>query len=347
MFEDDYVYEDSEGGAMKILITGMMKVQAQNPRPGFFGSGIVALNEALKKAGHSVDWRKIEYGENLDQYKLLILGLGAIGDFSNQFLYQIISASRYDNALYLIDDWRANKALAGIRDNELFRDFLLKNGTGKHVDRDVIVRDQKKLERLRENMFRRKTNLLGSFFEFGDRKIILEGTPFTSTMSYDPSSFLYKYRLLKAEVEIPKKRIERWIYGSLGDHSRWHKKLGAEWPIVAHLRKNGNFLTEPELLQRYAESAGMLAPCYQASGSGWWIPRYIHAARVLTPMHGDKSEASGFGKGYYRDVTVIEGMSPKSRREFAAEQHDIVMKAIPPWNDVVEKINSIVKKAVK
>ena len=64
-------------------------------------------------------------------------------------------------------------------------------------------------------------------------------------------------------------------------------------------------------------------------------------------MHGDKSEASGFGKGYYRDVTVIEGMSPKSRREFAAEQHDIVMKAIPSWNDVVEKINTIVKKAVK
>jgi GNAT superfamily N-acetyltransferase len=215
------------------------------------------------------------------------------------------------------------------------------------VDRDVIVRDQKKLERLRENMFRRKTNLLGSFFEFGDRSIILEGTPFTSTMGYDPSSFLYKYRLLKAEVEIPKKRIERWIYGSLADHSRWHKKLGAEWPIIAHLRKNGNFLTEPELLQRYAESAGMLAPCYQASGSGWWRPRYIHAARVLTPMHGDKSEASGFGKGYYRDVTVIEGMSPKSRREFAAEQHDIVMKAIPSWNDVVEKINTIVKKAVK
>jgi len=40
-------------------------------------------------------------------------------------------------------------------------------------------------------------------------------------------------------------------------------------------------------------------------------------------------------------------MSPKSRREFAAEQHDIVMKAIPSWNDVVEKINTIVKKAVK
>lgn len=332
---------------MKILITGMMKVQAQHPRPGFFGSGIVALNEALKKAGHSVDWRKIEYGEKLDQYKLLILGLGAIGDFSNQFLYQIISASRYDNVLYLIDDWRANKALAGIRDNELFRDFLLKNGTGKHVDRDVIVRDQRKLEKLREKMFRKKTNLLGSFFEFGDRSIILEGTPFTSTMSYDPSSFLYKYRLEKAEVEMPKKRYQQWIYGSLADHSRWHKKLGATWPIVAHLRKNGNFLSEPELLQRYAASTGMLAPCYQASGSGWWRPRYIHAARCRTPMHGDKSEASGFHRDYYKDVTQIEEMTVQQRREFAADQFDMVMKAIPSWKHVVEKIDTIVRKAAK
>lgn len=332
---------------MRILLSGMMKVQAQNPRPGFFGSGIVALNEALKKAGHSVDWRKIEYGEKLDQYKLLILGLGAIGDFSNQFLYQIISASRYDNVLYLIDDWRANKALAGIRDNELFRDFLLKNGTGKHVDRAVIVKDQKKLEKLRADMFRKKTNLLGSFFEFGDRSIILNETPFDSVMGYDPSSFLYKYRLEKAKVEIPKNRIKRWIYGSLADHSRWHKKLGAEWPIVAHLRKNGNFLSEPELLQRYAESTGMLAPCYQASGSGWWRPRYIHAARTLTPMHGDKDEASGFHRDYYKDVCQIEEMSKQQRKDFAEDQHDMVMKAIPKWGDVVEKINSIVKKAVK
>lgn len=332
---------------MKILLSGMMKVQARHPRPGFFGSGIVALNEALKKAGHSVDWRKIEYGEKLDQYKLLILGLGAIGDFSNQFLYQIIAASRYDNVLYLIDDWRANKALSGIRDNELFRDFLLKNGTGKHVNRDMIVKDQKKLEKLREEMFRRKTNLLGSFFEFGDRSIILEGTPFTSTTSYDPSSFLYKYRLEKAEVDIPENRMKRWIYGSLADHSRWHSKLGATWPIVAHLRKNGNFLTEPELLQRYATSTGMLAPCYQASGSGWWRPRYIHAARTLTSMHGDESEANGFGEGYYRDVAEIEAMSKNQRREFATVQHELVMKAIPSWNHVVEKLNSIVKKAVK
>jgi len=326
---------------MKILISGMMKVQARAPRPGFFGSGIVALNEALTQLKHKVDWRKIEYNEDLRQYDLLILGLGALGDFSNSFLYQIIRASEYDNVLFLIDDWRANGALRGIRDNDIFREFLFKNATGKHVDPAIIKKDQKLLEKLREKMFRRKTNLIGSFFEFGDRKIILEDTPFKSTFSYDPSSFLYKYRLLKEDIEPPSSRIKRWIYGSLGDHHRWEKKLGAEWPIVCHMRKHGNFLTEPALIREYAKSTGVLAPMYQASGSGWWRPRYIHAARVRTPMHGDESECSGFGKDYYWSVGHIEGMSKKQRREFAELQHTLVMKAVPSWNDTKANINEI------
>jgi len=331
---------------MKILLTGMMKVQARASRPGFFGSGIVALHAALIEAGHSVDWRQIEYAEKgLDKYDLLILGLGALGDFSNQFLYQIIHASQYDHVLFLIDDWRANGALRGLRNNDIFREFLFKNGTGKHVAPHVIRRDEKLLEKLRAKMFRKKDNLLGSFFEFGDRSIILDDTPFIDVMSYDPSSFLYKYRLLKEKIEPTARRIERWVYGSLGDHHRWEKKLGANWPIVCHMRKHGNFLTEPQLLREYAKSTGMLAPMYQASGSGWWRPRYIHAAYTRTAMFGDESEAGGFGKNYWLPIEEIEALSRKELKEFANEQHRIVLKTIPKWKDVIEKIDEIASEA--
>lgn len=327
---------------MKVLISGMMKVQARAPRPGFFGSGIVALHEALVQLKHTVEWRKLEYNENLRQYDLLILGLGALGDFSNSFLYQIIRASEYDNVLFLIDDWRANGALRGIRDNDIFRDFLFKMATGRHVDPAVVKKDRKLLEKLREKMFRQKTNLIGSFFEFGDRKIILEDTPFEDVHSYDPSSFLYKYRLQKEKLEQPSSRIKRWIYGSLGDHHRWVKKLGTTWPVVCHMRKHGNFLTEPELLREYVKSAAMLAPMYQASGSGWWRPRYIHAAYSRTPMYGDWTESVGFGRGYWEPVQEIERLSNKERREFAEVQHKCVMKAIPSWAETKDRINSIV-----
>lgn len=331
---------------MRILLTGMMKVQARALRPGFFGSGIVALHAALCKAKHTVEWRKISYAEKgLQKYDLLILGLGALGDFSNQFLYQIIHASQYDNVLYLIDDWRANGALRGLRDNDIFRDFLFKNGTGKHVDPAIIKKDRKLLEKLREKMFRKKTNLLGSFFEFGNRSIILEDTPFTDVMGYDPSSFLYNYRLKQEKIVQPARRITRWIYGSLNDHKRWHRKLGAEWPIVVHMRKYGNFLTETELLQEYVKSTGMLAPMYQASGSGWWRPRYIHAAYCRTPMHGDETECGGFGSSYYESVNEIELMSRLQLRDFANLQHTLVMKSIPSWDHVVDSIHEIVEEA--
>lgn len=325
-----------------------MKVQARALRPGFFGSGIVALHEALLKAKHKVEWRKIEYAEKgLQKYDLLILGLGALGDFSNQFLYQIIHASQYDHVLFLIDDWRANGALRGLRDNDIFREFLFKNGTGKHVAPETIKNDRKLLEKLRDKMFRKKTNLLGSFFEFGDRDIILEDTPFTEVKGYDPSSFLYNFRLKKEKLVQPSRRIERWIYGSLGDHKRWHKKLDAQWPIVVHMRKHGNFLTEPELLKEYIKSTGMLAPMYQASGSGWWRPRYIHAAYTRTPMHGDVTEAGGFGKGYWRSVGEIEEMSRNERIDFADLQHKLLMKAIPSWDKVVDSIDEIVREAAE
>ena len=333
---------------MRILITGMMKVQARALRPGFFGSGIVALHEALLKAKHTVEWRQIAYAEKgLQKYDLLILGLGALGDFSNQFLYQVIHASQYDNVLFLIDDWRANGALRGLRDNDIFREFLFKNGTGKHVAPETVKKDRKLLEKLREKMFRKKTNLLGSFFEFGDRDIILEDTPFTEVKGYDPSSFLYNFRLKKEKLVQPARRIERWVYGSLGDHKRWHNKLDAQWPIVCHMRKHGNFLTEPELLKEYIKSTGMLAPMYQASGSGWWRPRYIHAAYTRTPMFGDESEAGGFHRNYWKPIDEIEAMSRNERKSFADDQHEMVMDAIPSWNHLVDSIDEIVREAAE
>ena len=328
---------------MRILLTGMMKVQSKFPRKNFYGSGIVALNHMLTSRGHKVDWRRIEYGETrLDRkYDLVIIGLGAPGDFSCCFLHTCIMASAYENVVYLIDDWRANGAIRSILSCDLGRDFLLKINSGKYVERQQLKKDLPRLEKLRAAMFKKRI-LFGSMWEWGDRSILLEDTPFEECYHYDPSPFLLKYRLHNVKPLPMRDRKKRWIFGALKSYARWIKNLGASWPVIEHCRKNGNFLPEPVLVeQEYTQSIGVLAPSYQASGSGWWRPRYLHALAAGCIMHGDETEGKLIHKKYWRPIEEIEEMSSSARKQLLAFQYETLLSRLPKLKEETDRVDAM------
>lgn len=326
-------------------------MQANRPRRREYNTSINAFFHALKEAKHEVEWRALEYDEKrLDaRYDLVILGLGTISEFSCTYLYEALLATRANNILYLINDWKANGTIKTLVDGDLFRDFVLRNNTGNRLEKKRVLKDERRLEECRNQMFRWKDNLVGPFFGFGDRSIITEGTPFESCYEYDPSSFYLRH--WRGRVQVPKRKERQWVYGALSDYSKWHQRLGAEWPILAYNKKT--FIPEEQLVKKYAESYGMILPKYKASGSGWWRARYCHAILCQNVIYGDGKELDAvtnrnyLGHPFGASIEEIESMSSKGLKEFSEFQCSTLKAKMPKWDAVVDTVDGIVREVLR
>ena len=331
---------------MKILLTGMTRMQANRTRRREYNTSIRALYEALLQAKHKVEWRPLEYGEKLSKYDRVILGLGTISEFSCSYLYEALMATAYDKMIYLVNDWKANATIRLLEHGELFREFVMRNNTGKRLDPAKIKKDARRLETLRKQMFDGK-KVLGPFFKWGDRQIIFGTTPFQPSQicEFDPSAFYLNLpEWSDIEVYKPKERARRWVYGALADYTRWDRKLENEWPIVRFNKKT--FIPENDLVREwYATSWGMLLPHYQASGSGWWRARYCHAVLCENVMYGDASELDALQAltGVHGDsIRDIEDYPMKGLIKLAKAQANELREQMTPWKETVENVHAIV-----
>jgi len=327
---------------MRILLTGMTKMQANRPRRREYNTSINALYHALRAAKHEVIWRALQYNEKrLDkEFDLIILGLGTISEFSCTYLYEALLATQYDNVLYLVNDWKANGTIKTLVDGDLFRDFVLKNNTGNRLNQERVMRDERLLEACRNQMFRIKNNILGPFFSWGDRTIITEGTPFESIYEFNPTIFYLNH--WKGKIEMPTTRKRQWVYGALSDYSKWHGRLGGTWPIRAFNKKT--FIPEEDLVKEYCRSYGMLMPKYKASGSGWWRARYCHAVMCKNVIYTDQQELAE--TKLWSPIETIEKMKAPKLQEFARYQANVIKRETPSWDDVVDIVDGIVQEVV-
>lgn len=326
---------------MRVLLSGMTRMHANQPRRRDYNTSINALYHAMKAAKHDVEWRPLEYGERkiFNDFDLLILGLGTMSEFSCQYLYETLLASEGENVLYLVNDWKANTTLKMLRDADLFREFVLKNNTGKRLPAERVMQDAKKLETCRRRMFDRKNNLLGPFFHWGDRNVILDGTPFTSIYEFNPTAF---YLRQWQNIKIAKRKEKQWVYGALDNYTKWHTRLGATWPIRAFNKKT--FIPEDELVSLYAKSHGMLMPKYKASGSGWWRARYCHGILCENVMYAEEKEWNDMAKFVYAPLEEVEQLSVRKLKEYAAFQRDQIMKFTPKWHQFVDRVDSVLQE---
>ncbi len=328
---------------MKILLSGMTKMQANRPRRREYNTSIAALYQALLMAKHKVDWRSVGYDESdlEKEYDVVLLGLGTMSEFSCTSLYEILLASRAENVMYFVNDWKANATIKLLETGEIFRDFVLKNNATVPEKRERVIKDRKKIERCRAEMFKdRETRLLGPFFPWGDRDIITNGTPFTKIHEFNPTSYYMKH--WDGKIEIPAKKTKQWIYGALSDYSKWHTRLGASWPIRAFNKKT--FIPEPELVELYAQSYGLLLPKYKASGSGWWRARYCHGMLCQNVIYGDESELRD--PGIWDSLDYIEGLSSKRLTELARHQKEAIMNITPKWRRVVCELDMTIREGL-
>jgi len=327
---------------MRILLTGMTNMQQNRIKKRVYNTSINALCHALVAAKHEVDWRRLAFNEQkLDkQYDLLILGLGTMSEFSCSALYEVLLATQYDHILYLVNDWKANATIKLLRDGDIFRDFVMKNNTGKHASIGDVKQLTKTLIHRQKQMFRFGDNILGPFFDWGNRNIIIDGTPFAFVHEFNPTSFYLKQ--WKQKIEIPTHKKKQWVYGALADYSKWHERLKPTWPVIAYNKKT--FIPEDELIEQYAASYGMLMPKYKASGSGWWRARYCHAMLCENVMYADPTEWGTIVQELHFLLEEIESASPRKLKAMAESQKDQILKKTPKWDHVVDTVDTIVRE---
>jgi len=157
-------------------------------------------------------------------------------------------------------------------------------------------------------------------------------------------------------VTLPARKKKQWVYGALADYSKWHTRLGATWPIIAHNKKT--FIPEEELMEEYAQSHGIIFPKYKASGSGWWRARFCHGVLAQCYMYCDRSEVeeitgtykcTGDGKLAFPwlEIEAIENLPTRTVTALAKTQKQAFMQRTPKWKDVVERIHTIVQEVLR
>lgn len=328
---------------MRILLTGMTRMQAGKELRRQYNTSINAFYNALTQAKHVVEWRPLEFDEKhlATRYDLVILGLGTISEFSCTYLYHALLASRFPNVVYLVNDWKANTTIKLLMEGDLFRDFVLRNNSGK-IERKKLIEMSSYLDTQRQHMFDGK-KLIGPFFEgWGNRAIITEGTPFKEVYEYDPSAFYLKHW---KDIKIAATRKKQWVYGALADYSKWHARLQSTWPILSFNKKT--FIPEESLVREYyAKSVGIIMPRYKASGSGWWRARYCHAVLCQNAIYADETEVQDIHSKFWKPINEIEAMKPRQLNEFREFQNWSLKRLMPSWKKTVDTINNIVNDAV-
>ena len=301
---------------MRILMTGMTRMQTG----GGSKAGVVCTGEifagAFREAGHTVEFRETTPGEDLSVFDAVVCGIAKPNAIICSQLFTALDVINRAIASgcklgFFIDDWDAENIPSGLR-------TYCKNGP-----RLVFgLRTRKFTEWAEENVdtIMATLNALLTYpwpptlvpaFPWGDHQRLvgasgMEGSGFVFV---DPST-----GTPRLEFATPTERERVWVLPSLakiGDaNEKRIKRLRLQWPVEHYGPKGHVRLKETEIVDRYAQTRGVLAQPYKQVGSGWWRVRYIHAVwtrSVLVTV--DRNEVPAMLPAYHLPVDEIEAMS--------------------------------------
>jgi hypothetical protein len=132
-----------------------------------------------------------------------------------------------------------------------------------------------------------------------------------------------------------------WVIGILSDQRKWIDSLNLQWPLAhrgGKASKAEEGMPEPELVQMYANSWGVLGVPYWHAGSGWLRIRHHHAAQVGSIYVTQSPELSFISDAYDVKAVDVEKMSIPQLRELADAQRSAWFGRLPSRDDVATRI---------
>lgn len=339
---------------MKILFTGSTSRQTKDEVSkralDRINDSSIIVN-SLRKQGHTVDRRAVEWGDDLSSYDLAIVGIGQFGslNYAGSIFKSIWPLVSVKKVLVFHEDWKIDgtiKSFTKALEPETYQKMLDKrfadgkvfyNGT----DHPMFNAEQCKaaMKRLIDGEF----PALIPAFDWGNKQLVRDIIKSKDIYNIDLTPYVLEhYGIDPNFTQVYPEKQKRHMLASLVDHSAWVKRNKFTWPVDYYGAKSmegaQQLESEKHVFEKGGEYWGNLCPAYPHAGSGWFRIRYIYSAinrSVLIASEKD-FEALDIPK---QNIENMNDSELKSYADFQAEQ---ILKWMWTCDQFDNNINKIV-----
>jgi hypothetical protein len=313
---------------------------------------------ALRHAGHEVDQRQVEPGEELrGRYDMAVIGLHAMASMSSSRKYGSIWAATQLPYALMFQDWKVKLTV----DHMTTENYLWKSSHISGYAYEMFQKASKYsklMDRVRARWSRAVDSMIVSMYSWGDPKLLSKvrnATHITRPVAWDTSPWL---EVLGTPVPMEQKE-RRWVAASLSNWDSWLETFETPftWPVQRvwkptvgkQVRTGDAFIPERELVQdHYGKSVGVMMPYYGGEClTGWWRSRALFAAQVGSVLLGDQRDLEGFGHGYWHPHHHIEKMSSHELTQVAAHQAMLVKRWTKTKDESAIALDAAIRMAVQ
>lgn len=338
---------------MKILMTGLSPLHCNKGNRLQYSSVPQLYAECLRWAGHEVDHREWEVGEDLTKYDVAMIAHIPWNSINARHVYtvcDVIGRAKQSGVglVFMVDDWQFRGIHQSVKSlnkdsNRLFTS--VKGRTNREWAEFGPGREMVDFVLNAMAEYPWPTTLVPAF-EWGDHTLLKpEGIPAREVRYLDPTVF-QRYDADRAPAE---DRKRTWVLGTLSDQRTWIEKLGLSWDVDYYGTKPSKaeqHVKEPELVQIVAKSWGNLCPRYPHAGGGWWRTRYIYSAVARSIMLADPQEVAPLGEPYLMPADKIEAMSNDQLTDLAEAQAEALRSHTWDANRLATELESVLTAAL-
>jgi hypothetical protein len=337
---------------MKILFTGSSSKQTsddahERARVKRIDDSSIICN-SLRKQGFIVDRRNVEWGDDLSEYGLAIVGIGQFSSstFSNRIFNAIYTVAKAKNVLLFHEDWKIDgtvRSFKGILEEKNWEKAMAKQWTGGIPFYPAVESphfDAALAKQTIRDIVNGKYDCIIPAFDWGDKQIVRNILKSTNIYNLDLTPYVLKNWNIPLTIKT-KPKEKKHMLASLVDHTAWVKRNKLNWQVDYYGAKSMNaplLSSETEVFHKCGDYWSVLCPEYPHAGSGWFRVRWIYAAiwnSIL--LSGEKDlEALGLPK------VNIEELNDQELEAYANQQSKTVLKHMWTIEDFDARLKCIV-----
>jgi hypothetical protein len=305
-------------------------MQVDSPRKqNHLISNLESLKKCCESLGHTVEWRDVDLGENLEPYDQVIVSLAPFASWGTRYMGGVLWAvMTHPKVLLTADDWQVrgiHQSALGLWNREDYFEKTIWSHWYNKIDPSLegVYRHTLR-QAIRYFAYPKwQHKMLVPCWEGGDLSALR--LPARELIAYDPSPFMKRYDIPDSQLS---DKHHRWIFASLTAKDGWLDKYRFAWPIekYGNVRQGQQKVPEEELAAIYSRSWGVLSPPHNVSCAGWFRVRFWMASDAGCVMFCGDDEARILGNGpYWVTPKMVEQMDDSGRMELVARQREALI----------------------
>jgi hypothetical protein len=344
---------------MKILFTGSTGRQTKDEMSGRaldrINDSSIIVN-SLRKQGHTVDRKSVEWGDDLSSYDLAIVGIGQFGslNYSGAIFKSMWPLAAAKKVLVFHEDWKIGGTVNSFTkalEQETYQKMLDKrfaDGKVFYGGTDNPLFDAEQCKAVMQKLVNGEFPALIPAFDWGNKQLVRDIIKSKDIYNVDLTPYVLEhYGIDPNTTQIYPEKQKKHMLASLVDHTAWVKRNKFSWSVdffgAKSMKDSSQLESERDVFDKCAEYWSILCPEYPHSGSGWFRIRYIYSAINKSILIASKNDLDALEI----PKLDIEQMDDITLRDYSQLQSDQILKWMWTKETFDTKINQIVNQAAR